>query len=114
MRMAGLRWLRLVAVGGTIAGVATAGVLIAMPHRDVTVQAVSVSPDAVAQAQAKATGRPVTVDADTTSYATTVANPNGTFTYTSYPAQQRVRKNGSWVKVDPTLQAQADGSLAPK
>jgi hypothetical protein len=71
------------------------------------------SPQAVAQAQAKATGRPVPVDAATTAYTSTVANPNGSFTFTSNLSPTVVRRGRAWVPVDATLRAAADGSLAP-
>ncbi|MFG2146842.1 LamG-like jellyroll fold domain-containing protein [Streptomyces sp. NPDC048696] len=67
-----------------------------------------------ATAQAKASGKPVVVDALTTSYAQTVANPDGTLTQTTTPAPTRAKVNGAWADVDSTLQAGADGSLSPK
>ncbi|MBC3841836.1 hypothetical protein GXW82_21310 [Streptacidiphilus sp. 4-A2] len=50
--------------------------------------------------------------ADSTDESTTVANPDGSFTYTATQPTQ-VEQNGTWVPVDPTLHQNADGTLAP-
>ncbi|NJP45600.1 LamG-like jellyroll fold domain-containing protein [Actinacidiphila epipremni] len=75
-------------------------------------------PDATPQdravAQARETGQPVVVDALTTPYAQTTANPDGTLTQQSTPAPTRVRQNGTWVPVDSTLKVNADGTLSAK
>ena len=60
--------------------------------------------------QAKATGKPVPVDAQTTIYSTTLANPDGSFTSTENIAPQRVKQNGAWAPVNTTLVKAADGS----
>ncbi|WP_152626613.1 LamG domain-containing protein [Streptacidiphilus carbonis] len=69
---------------------------------------------ATAQAQAKSSGKPVPVDALTDAFTTTVANPDGSFTLTQSPQAQRVQKDGTWVPLDATLTANADGTLSPK
>ncbi|WP_370112838.1 FG-GAP-like repeat-containing protein [Streptacidiphilus sp. MAP12-33] len=83
----------------------------AIAHADTAPPATS--PDAAALTQAQATGKSVPVDADTTATSTTVANPDGTFTYTATPVPTRVQQNGSWVPVDASLQA-VTGGYAPK
>jgi hypothetical protein len=75
---------------------------------------VTVTPEAAALAQAQTTGKSVPVPTDSTQNSTTVANPDGTFTYTDSPVPIQVDQGGSWVPVDPTLQHNADGSLSPK
>ncbi|MGV9887272.1 hypothetical protein [Streptomyces sp. NPDC003395] len=54
------------------------------------------------------------MDALTTETATVQANPSGTLTWTTSLLPQRVRKNGTWVPVDATLQQNPDGSYSPK
>lgn len=66
-----------------------------------------------ASAQAKASGKPVVVDALTTSYSTTTANPSGTYTYDESVLPERVQRNGSWVATDTTLVRNPDGSYRP-
>ncbi|MEV6536401.1 hypothetical protein AB0M86_43725 [Streptomyces sp. NPDC051639] len=70
---------------------------------------------AVADAQSKAssTGSPVPVDALTTETATVQANPSGTLTWTTTLLPERIRKNGTWVPVDATLEHNADGTYSP-
>ncbi|MFE0464736.1 ricin-type beta-trefoil lectin domain protein [Kitasatospora sp. NPDC058965] len=71
-------------------------------------------PTQQALAQAKKTGKPVTVDALTTETAVTVANPDGkTFTRTSNIQPVRVQKGGAWVATDATLAKNADGTFSP-
>ncbi|WP_329175605.1 LamG-like jellyroll fold domain-containing protein [Streptomyces sp. NBC_01477] len=70
-------------------------------------------PEQTAQQQAEQTGQPVVVDALTTTATETVAQPDGTFSLTSYTSPVRVRKNGSWTAVDPTLLANQDGTYSP-
>ncbi|WP_196196705.1 hypothetical protein [Streptacidiphilus fuscans] len=71
------------------------------------------SPEAAALAQAQSTGQSVPVDADTTSTSTTVANPDGTFTYTAGVLPVRAQQNGTWVPVDATL-TPVSGGYSPK
>lgn len=44
----------------------------------------------------------------------TVANPDGTFTATAHASPVRVKQGDEWVKIDPTLQKQPDGSYKPQ
>ncbi|MFD9791417.1 LamG-like jellyroll fold domain-containing protein [Streptomyces sp. NPDC059070] len=67
-----------------------------------------------ATTQAKASGKPVLVDALTTPYAQTVANPDGTLTQTTTPSPARAKVNGAWADADSTLQAGNGGALSPK
>jgi len=71
------------------------------------------SPDAVALAQAEATGQSVPVTADGTTNSTTEANPDGSYTLTDSVLPTQVQQNGAWVPVDPTLHTNSDGSIAP-
>ncbi len=66
-----------------------------------------------AQAQAKATGKPVVVTSKTTDNSEVEANPNGTFTMHSTLMPTRTQVNGQWVAIDPTLHTNADGTLSP-
>lgn len=72
------------------------------------------SPTMIAQAQARATGKPVVVDALTTPYSQTTVNPDSTITESDTAVPTRVKANGSWVTPDASLQVQADGSLVTK
>lgn len=68
-----------------------------------------------ALARAAETGEAVEVMTQRTEYATTEANPDGTFTLTQSAAPQRVRaQDGSWESVDTTLVRGSDGLLRPK
>ncbi|WP_181442251.1 ricin-type beta-trefoil lectin domain protein [Streptomyces tateyamensis] len=71
------------------------------------------SPVQLAQAQAKSSGKPVTVDALTTETSLTVANPDGTFTQSQNVQPVRVKKNGAWTETDSTLAKNGDGSFSP-
>jgi len=66
-----------------------------------------------AMAQAKATGKPVDVTADTTDTTDVVANPNGTFTLHSSVLPVRTRRADTWVPLDQTLHANPDGTISP-
>jgi hypothetical protein len=68
--------------------------------------------DYAAQARASATHRPVLVTADTTEVSQTVANPNGTFTYTNTQMPVRVNRDGKWVPISTRLRA-SGGRLRP-
>ena len=68
---------------------------------------------ASASARAKATGRPVEVTALTTENTQVMANPAGTFTLTTSREPVRVKQQGSWHSIDPSLKRNADGSLSP-
>ena len=69
--------------------------------------------EASAAQQAKATGKPVVVDALTTSYSTTTADSSGTFTFDESVLPERVERNGAWVPIDTTLIRDADGGYSP-
>jgi hypothetical protein len=70
-------------------------------------------PRTTAAARAHATGVPVTVDALTTQYSTTTANPDGSFTATVNVTAQRVQRNGTWTPVDARLVTNPDDTLSP-
>ncbi|WP_344656468.1 PKD domain-containing protein [Catenulispora subtropica] len=67
-----------------------------------------------ASAQAKKTGKPVTVDSQTTDHSTVVALPNGHFQSQDYVTPQRLKLSGAWTPIDSTLTTAADGSFATK
>ncbi|WP_166029227.1 LamG-like jellyroll fold domain-containing protein [Streptomyces chilikensis] len=67
-----------------------------------------------AQFEAVRTGKSVEVLALRDERATTVANPDGTFTHTQYVQPVRVRKDGKWTGIDTDLVRQEDGSWGPK
>ena len=66
-----------------------------------------------AVAQARASHRPVVASALTTATAMTTANPNGTLTLTQSAVPSRVFQHGAWADLDPTLRANADGTVSP-
>ena len=67
-----------------------------------------------AQARAKSTGKPVTVDLLTTGNSRTFANPDGTLSTDTSPVPERVKgADGNWRGIDATLKANPDGTLAP-
>jgi hypothetical protein len=80
----------------------------------VTALPADATPQDRAVAQARQTGQPVVVDALTTPYDQTTANPDGTLTQSSAPTPTRVLKDGAWVPIDPTLTAGRDGTLTAK
>ncbi|MGW0538254.1 LamG domain-containing protein [Streptomyces sp. NPDC003032] len=68
-----------------------------------------------ATAKAAETGEPVEVTGERTAYSTTVANPNGSYTYTQSATPQRVKDDeGDWQAVDVTLEKRTDGTIGPK
>ncbi|NSL43665.1 LamG domain-containing protein [Streptomyces sp. 8P21H-1] len=68
-----------------------------------------------ATARAMATGEQVEVTEERTEYSTTLANPDGTFSFTQSAVPQRVKgEDGSWQTVDPTLEQRPDGTVGPK
>jgi hypothetical protein len=76
-------------------------------------------PDAVADPDtalklAHQAGKAVQVTSETTDSSDTVANPDGTFTFTGHSEPVRTKQNGSWVPLDATLATRSDGSIAPK
>src|SRR5215472_9074994 len=69
-------------------------------------------PSALAAAQSAQ--QPVMALSDTTEYAQTFVNPDGSFTDYVSPEQQRMQlDDGTWTNIDTTLQTQSDGTLAP-
>jgi hypothetical protein len=63
--------------------------------------------------QARATGKPVTVDAVTTETTQVVAEPSGRLRMTENLQPVRARRGHGWVPVDTTLHRNADGTLSP-
>lgn len=80
----------------------------------VTVPAATTPPDpAIAASQsARASGQPVTVDALTTETSQTVANADGSFTWTGNTAPVRVKRGGAWTPVNSNLAVNADGTYS--
>ncbi|MFG2914272.1 LamG-like jellyroll fold domain-containing protein [Kitasatospora sp. NPDC048298] len=70
--------------------------------------------ETLAVQEATRTGKPVEVLAKRGESSDTVAQPDGKLKTTTYVQPKRVRKNGTWVDLDPTLQALPDGAVAPK
>jgi hypothetical protein len=68
---------------------------------------------AVASARARSSHKPVPVTAMTTTSASTVANPNGTFTATESLLPVRALRNGTWIPLNATLRRNADGTISP-
>ena len=66
-----------------------------------------------ASVKAKATGKPVPIDALTTETLAVSANPDGTMTMTSTLHPVRVRKNGSWVPISTALARNSHGTYSP-
>ncbi len=99
-------------VGALLVGSLTA--LAPTAHADtVTAPPAVTDPEAIAAAQAQASGTSVPVPADETANSTTVANPDGTLTYTATALPTQVQQSGSWVPVDTALRANSDGTLSP-
>ncbi|WP_434027593.1 LamG domain-containing protein [Streptomyces graminofaciens] len=68
-----------------------------------------------ASERAAATGESVEVTSERSEYATTVANPDGTFTLTQSTQPQRARaEDGTWQDIDVTLEKRSDGTVGPK
>ncbi|MET0135636.1 MAG: LamG domain-containing protein [Kibdelosporangium sp.] len=66
-----------------------------------------------AEAAAAASGRRVEMADRGTETGKVFANPDGTYTLEQGVIPNRVRRGGSWVPVDNTLQAKSDGTVAP-
>lgn len=64
-------------------------------------------------AKARSTGKPVPVETLTNELSRTVANPNGTLSTTDNAQAVRTKRSGTWTDIDPTLRANADGTLSP-
>ncbi|MFG2677364.1 LamG domain-containing protein [Streptomyces sp. NPDC048445] len=83
--------------------------------KNVSAEADGTNAEQTALARAAASGEPVEIPEARTEYATTAANPDGSFTLTQSTAPQRVRAgDGAWQDVDTTLVYRSDGSLGPK
>ena len=67
-----------------------------------------------ALARAKASGKPVPIDAATTPTQVLTANPNGTLSLTQSIEPVRARVHGTWQNLDATLIKNPDGTLSPK
>lgn len=94
-----------VAVAHTEPALSATGTPVDAAHRDRTLT--------LAIARAQATGAPVPVpekQTDTTDY---TANPDGSITATIHNQPVRVRRDGGWVGVDPTLRKAGDGTVQP-
>ena len=71
------------------------------------------NPIQAASAQAKSTGRPVTIDSMTTQTSITEALPNGSIQTTTNTLPVRVKKNSVWTAVSAALTANGDGTYSP-
>lgn len=69
---------------------------------------------AEAHTQAKKTKKAVLVDAATSPYALTLAQPDGTYTVEQVQYPIRTKVDGTWVPIDTRLLRAADGSVKPK
>jgi hypothetical protein len=69
-------------------------------------------PEQTAQQQAEDTGQPVVVDALTTQTEQTIAQPDGSFSRTSYTKPVRVSRDGGWTPVDANLVQAPDGTYS--
>jgi hypothetical protein len=65
-----------------------------------------------AAARARATGKPVIVDQETTATTEVTAHPDGKLSFTSYAQPVRIQRNGTWIPIDPTLHPTAAGFTA--
>ncbi|MER7754509.1 ricin-type beta-trefoil lectin domain protein [Kitasatospora sp. NPDC097643] len=63
--------------------------------------------------KAKATGKPVVVDALTTARSQAVAKPDGRLSVTESAREVRAKKGDGWADLDPTLRRNPDGTLSP-
>ncbi|MGW0771755.1 LamG domain-containing protein [Streptomyces sp. NPDC002676] len=95
--------------------VTTLGLLMAVPVSPAVADSAPAPDDPLlaAQEQAVSTGKSVPVDALTTQVSTTEALPDGTFTNTTSVLPTRVLKDGTWVPVDATLEADGHGGYSP-
>jgi hypothetical protein len=66
-----------------------------------------------AATQARASKKPVPIDALTTETQQVTARPQGGFTVTANPLPVRTKKASGWVPVDTTLSKRSDGRYAP-
>ena len=114
-----LRAMAAVAVVAPLLLVPSATATAAVDPRETVAAGPGVCPAAAAtvtaaQAAAKACGGPVEVVAGRSEYSQAFANSDGSTTVESSAVPARVRRpDGSWAKVDTTLAARPDGTLAP-
>lgn len=64
-----------------------------------------------ASARAKAEGKPVRVEEETTETVEVLANPDGTFTWKQSLTPQRVRQDGQWRSIDTNWERGSDGTI---
>ncbi|MEV7176128.1 LamG-like jellyroll fold domain-containing protein [Kitasatospora sp. NPDC093679] len=99
-------------------GAVTAGRAVAADSgnsaKDTGATAPAETPETLAVAEAKRTGKPVDVPALRTELSDVVAQPDGRLKATVFTQPQRVRQGGRWADIDATLQVAADGSVAPR
>jgi len=94
---------------------AAVGSVVVLPRPAVAAAGEVLSPEQVALAQARSTGQAVDVPALTTETTTVKANPDGTFTAEIHGGPTRFKDaSGGWRTVDLTLEARADGTVAPR
>ncbi|MEZ0112459.1 hypothetical protein ABH920_006481 [Catenulispora sp. EB89] len=101
------------AVGGTTTTTAQSGASTPAPAKP-DPQAALRKSQADAHAKAVKTGKPVIVDAATTPYAMTVANPDGTFSYQQTVEPVRAKVGATWSAIDTSLAVGTDGKLHTK
>jgi hypothetical protein len=123
MRPRPTRALRAGIVAGTVAALAAASLLVTGPgtaQADPSTAAPTAPantpqrPLTIEQAltQAHSSGQAVAVDGATTSTDSITANPDGSLTRTVAASPVRKRTGGSWTNLNPTLVANADGSIS--
>jgi hypothetical protein len=81
--------------------------------RAAAVPGASAAAVAVAQRDARASGRAAVVAGATTATDQTLANPNGSFTLVRHVLPVRARNNGAWVAVNATLVRGPGGTVSP-
>ena len=98
-------------VGLGISGIAAARPAHAVKPKPLIVT--SAPSDAVAMLAAQRQDSKVLVTGDTTPTTQTWANPNGTYSSTVTDGPVRFEQDNTWSDLDPTLSANADGTLSP-
>src|SRR5882757_3822590 len=108
-----MRWLTgIITVSGMTASLFTAAIPAHADDTQVNTPGPLQSAEIAAAAQARSTGQPTPVDYATDPYSVLSANPDGTFTQDVSASPQRVKKDGSWVPLDPTLHRNGDGTYS--
>ncbi|MFF5971388.1 LamG-like jellyroll fold domain-containing protein [Streptomyces sp. NPDC012769] len=72
------------------------------------------TPESLAVAKAKKTGKPVDVVSMRTEFSEVTARPDGTLESVTHTRPVRTRKDGAWVDIDPALHRVAGGMVEPK